>query len=641
MRYRPEIDGLRAVAVAVVVLFHAGVPGLAGGFVGVDVFLVLSGYLIAGQLANRPQVGTFLMRRARRLVPMLVLVSAASLPFAWALLLPQALKDFGQSAVAGPLFLANLLFWWEAGYFGAVAAEKPLLHLWSLGLEGQFYVLMPLLFWIARGRPATLVATAGVGSFAAGLWASWAMPEAAFYLLPFRFWEFAAGALVALGGWRSRTVWPGALGLGLIFASVLIFDGTMAFPGWAALLPVAGSVLVLVSAPLRPLAWPPMVGLGALSYGVYLWHHPVFVFGGMMAPGVPALALVPLVLALAWASWRWVEVPCRRGVPWPSLGGAVAAVVAAGLGLHVVQGAVWRLPSHARGVLATAERGAMPCHNVLPLEAVQAGALCRVGDHSVEPHMALVGDSHAGHLTAALDEALRARGQAAWVISRGWCLPVPGLEAAAPGRGVDCGSFMAAAWRRLEAQEAVEVVVMAGQWANATQGARSGLLAVPYRFEGRVAPDASANPRIVATALDSLAAQPKPWRIVVLGPVPEFARSVPDTLALAAWRGEAPPDALDFATRNAEALPLLRDFTTNSSAELVSARAVICPPEHPCQGRDAVGRLQYRDASHLARAGAMPLVAKLLQVVDDGAPEQGVRHADLPQRHAAQSQGPR
>ncbi len=640
--YRPELDGLRTVAVAIVVAFHAHVPGFQGGFVGVDVFLVLSGYLIAGQLAQRPALSDFLMRRLRRLLPVLLLVCAASVPFAWALLLPGALRDFGQSLVAGPLFLSNFLFWHEAGYFAGPSAEKPLLHLWTLGVEGQFYLTMALIvLGLRRGIMPVLWGLLAV-SFTLSLWGSWAAPGAAFYLLPFRMWEFLAGALVALSGWRSAAHWPAALGLGLIFAASVQINGAVAFPGWVGLVPVLGTVLVLIGTPPRVLTLWPMVRIGVLSYGIYLWHNPVFVYSALMMPGVSPVWTLPLILALAWASWRWVEVPCRHGLRAPQLGFAVAMLPLVGIALHIGQGAPDRLPPAAQDVLVQAERGPMPCHDAMSLMDLRTGDLCRIGASGVRPHLALIGDSHAGHLTKAMGQALAARDQAAWVVSRGWCLPVPDLAAMAPDRGKDCGAFMAAGWDRLRVEPGIEAIVMAAQWANVTQGARGGLIPARYRWGDVTAKTVQNNAAVLALGMRDLAERLKSheMRILVIGPLPEYARPLPEATAYALWEGLDPTEVvqpLEYTSRNQVAVDVLQGFAARTKATWIPPR--VCPKATACPTLNAQGVPLYRDASHLSEAGAAPLVAQILKAVDDSAPQRGAQHADFPKRIAAQPQG--
>ena len=336
LSYRPEVDGLRAIAVVPVLLFHAGVGAFHGGYVGVDVFFVLSGYLITSIIRSELQAGTFTLagfyeRRARRILPALFVVVAACIGPAWWLMAPHQLKDFSQSLVAVSAFASNVLFWLESGYFEASAELKPLLHTWSLAVEEQYYVVFPLLLLALRrlgARPtAAVVATIAIASLALAQWSSTRHPGANFYLLHTRAWELLAGALVALklGGAgtppvRGADAW-GWVGLALVLGAVFAFDHTTPFPSLWPAVPVLGTVLLVRFARAdagvgRLLASRPLVGLGLISYSLYLWHQPLLAFlrirrGESELNALTIGLFLLLSLALAAASYRWVERPFR------------------------------------------------------------------------------------------------------------------------------------------------------------------------------------------------------------------------------------------------------------------------------------------------------------------------------------------
>lgn len=338
MEYRREVDGLRALAVLPVILFHAGFKTFSGGFVGVDVFFVISGYLITGLLlaeleGGRFSVVKFYERRARRILPALFLVMAACLPFAWLWLLPGDMKEFGHSLAAVSVFSSNVLFWRESGYFDTAAELKPLLHTWSLGVEEQFYVLFPLSLMLAwrmgRRWVAVLLMSVTAASLALAQWGALNSPEAAFFLLPTRSWELAIGSLVAVRfAWYSRsTIAPmvsetlSAVGIALIVISIFLFDEATPFPGLFALVPTLGTALVLLfgwpeTVVGRMLSTKAMVGIGLVSYSAYLWHQPLFAFArhaSLVRPSAPLLlGLSVVAVALAFTSWRFVEQPFRQ-----------------------------------------------------------------------------------------------------------------------------------------------------------------------------------------------------------------------------------------------------------------------------------------------------------------------------------------
>ncbi|MEM6480267.1 MAG: acyltransferase family protein [Pseudomonadota bacterium] len=339
MKYRPEIDGLRSIAVIPVILFHAGFAPFAGGFVGVDVFFVISGYLITSIILGEIEQGRFSLvnfyeRRARRILPALFFVLLVSLPFSWAYLGPGDMRDFAQSVFGVVTFSSNILFWLESGYFDTAAELKPLLHTWSLAVEEQFYILFPLILIAAWRFGRRFVIWTLVLIFVVSLvyshWAALNTPAAAFFLLPARGWELMIGALAAFYLGRKNTDYglPGAanealslIGLLLIALAIAAYDESTPFPGLYALLPTAGTALIILCARegtlvSRFLSMRLLVGIGLLSYSAYLWHQPLFVFARHRSLEEPStllmLGLCVFTFALAYISWRFVETPFRQ-----------------------------------------------------------------------------------------------------------------------------------------------------------------------------------------------------------------------------------------------------------------------------------------------------------------------------------------
>ena len=339
--YRPDIDGLRALAVIPVCLFHAGLPVFPGGFVGVDVFFVISGYLMASVIGRDLSDSAFSIldyyeRRVRRIFPALVVVLAFTALMASAYLTPKFLRAFGDTLVASALFASNVVFWRKSeNYFDATTELDPLLHLWSLSVEEQFYILFPVVLAVAwrfgRRVVFALVAGALAASLALSIWGVANAPTATFYLLPTRAWELLAGAIVALwpaGGTRPSLAvlvnnCAGLLGLVLILWAMIFFNPGTAFPGAAAIVPCLGAVLLIHSGrdgatlAARLLSVRPLTFVGGISYSLYLWHWPLLVFAagqGWMERS-PAFASTMIIVVsgfIAWASQRWVEQPFRR-----------------------------------------------------------------------------------------------------------------------------------------------------------------------------------------------------------------------------------------------------------------------------------------------------------------------------------------
>ena len=337
--YRADIDGLRALAILPVLLFHFGVPGLPGGFVGVDIFFVISGFVITRGLwadldTGRFSLGGFYERRVRRLLPALGVTFASTTLAAWLILLPPALIHYSQSLAASAVSASNLFLWVGSGYFAPDARQVPLMHLWSLAVEEQFYLLFPLLLAAGHRRfrracgPALLVVA--LITFALNLALLPIAPSATFFLLPTRLWELLAGALLAVYPVRSGSAWlrqaAGITGVALIGLPILCYNELTPFPGIAALPPVLGAAALIFAGfprgdarPTTPvtrmLASPPLVFVGRISYPLYLVHWPIVVLvreATMREPdGVTIAAMIAASVALAWAIQRWVEQPLR------------------------------------------------------------------------------------------------------------------------------------------------------------------------------------------------------------------------------------------------------------------------------------------------------------------------------------------
>ena len=333
VQYRREIDGLRAVAVLPVIWFHTGFFGLSGGFLGVDVFFVISGFLITGILLNEIEGGTFSIlgfyeRRARRILPALFVVVLTTIPFAWFLLDPPAFADYSRSIASVMLFISNVHFWENVNYFGLNVEQMPLLHTWSLAVEEQFYLVFPLVLLLFRRiswvLTVTLLGILAALSLALSEWGWRNEPDVNFFFTFSRFWELFAGAIAAVvakyGALKGNGILA-MLGLVLILGSMMVLDEATPVPSLYALAPVLGSVLVLLFAQggafvarLLSLRW--LVGVGLISYSAYLWHYPLFAFAHVAYPNGlhPGLMLVLLVLTLVLAglTWIYVEQPFRR-----------------------------------------------------------------------------------------------------------------------------------------------------------------------------------------------------------------------------------------------------------------------------------------------------------------------------------------
>jgi peptidoglycan/LPS O-acetylase OafA/YrhL len=465
MEYRREIDGLRAVAVLPVILFHAGFQFFGGGFVGVDIFFVISGYLITTILiheleAERFSIVDFYERRARRILPALFLLLLVCLPFSWFWLVPDDLKGFAQSLVAVTVFASNILFWQQSDYFDSSAEFKPLLHTWSLAVEEQFYLLFPLLlmlFW-RRDRRLLLwiMAGAALASLAAAQWGVAKDASATFFLLPTRLWELAIGALGAY--YMSR---PGAArfsqrtrelcslaGLGLIGTSIVVFSKYTPFPSLYALAPTVGALLIILFATPATTAGKLLgsrllVGIGLVSYSAYLWHQPILAFArhrSVEGPSTPLMAaLVGLTLVLAYLSWRYVEKPFRNR---SNIGRTqVFALAAAGSLLFFCIG----LAGHKTDGMKAVKTSPQQQEVLQTVAASPQRTNCHTKGHDYRKPQdacafnvdggawAVFGDSHAIELAYALAGALEERREGVRQFSFSGCPPAYQREDGNPG----------------------------------------------------------------------------------------------------------------------------------------------------------------------------------------------------------------
>jgi len=335
MRYRREIDGLRAVAVLPVIFYHA-MPDVAhGGFLGVDVFFVISGYLITSIIISEIERGSFSIlgfyeRRARRILPALLVVMVATIPFAWMWMLPNQITDYARGLIAVPLFGSNFLFWSQSGYFSPATELKPLIHTWSLAVEEQFYLFFPLFLavtWkLGRKILVPAIAIILIISLAGAQWASFDHPRANFLLAPSRAWELLSGSLCAF--WLSRpnpkiySSVLSALGLILVASSMVMFDGTFHTPGLVTVFPVLGTTLIIIFTGPNTFAGYILSGgivvrLGTISYSAYLWHQPIFAFARIRSFEplglIDYLFLTALSICLAYLTWKFIENPFRFG----------------------------------------------------------------------------------------------------------------------------------------------------------------------------------------------------------------------------------------------------------------------------------------------------------------------------------------
>ncbi len=649
VRYRADIDGLRALAVLPVVLYHFRVPPFTGGYVGVDVFFVISGYLITSLIWGEIREGTFSIlsfyeRRVRRIFPALfALLAIVSLASA-VILFPNALERYAISLLATAGFASNFHFWGDSGYWAAAAAEKPLLHTWSLAVEEQFYLFFPGFLLLLRRQTTTRVLLILGTTLAASLLLSivgvFYWPITTFYLLPARFWELLIGSMLAIGafpmpqsaGLRNALA---ALGLVLIGWGVFFLSSSSPFPGANAIPPCLGTALIIYAGAGRRettinglLSWQPLVFIGLISYSLYLWHWPIHVLLAQMLPqglstSQAALAIAASV-ALAALSWRYVEQPFRgrkspigRRPLFLMAGGAVAATVAVGIGIAAAGGIPQRYDAETRKIVSAIgehEPLRAKCFNASPAR-VAAGKLCKFGAASAPPTFVLWGDSHADAMVPALLETARREGKAGFLAAHGHCAPLIGVNF--PDR--KCRPFNDAV-AQFALRPSIQTVVLDAKWASPAGEPSLGRERTGWNTddESEIAPGQGETRAVFARALDRtvkvLRAGGK--RVIIVGPVPEYRRSVPGDLAkMHVWGGhwEIAPTRSDFLRREAYAYAVFTSAAEKYGAVIVRPELLLCAQPRCSPMKD--GRPLYRDNTHLSIYGAeilAPLFTGLL-----------------------------
>ena len=501
--YRPDIDGLRAFAVLSVVLYHAFPEVVRGGFVGVDIFFVISGFLITSILfteitEHRFSLTTFYGRRIRRIFPALAVCLAAVLAYGFVSLMPFELAQLGKHVFFGAGFLSNIVLWSESGYFDSAATYKPLLHLWSLGIEEQFYILWPALLWLAfqlKAKVGRLLAVLFLASFTINVALSITDISAAFYLPVSRFWELLAGAGLA---WRRQIVlpkvrsWISCAGLAALLTSVALFTAEMRFPGWLALPTVAGAAAVILAGPEAAMnrivfSNRTAVFVGLISYPLYLWHWPLISYAYIIRAGRPpthlmAAALVVASFLLAWATYRFIEYPVRFGAHRRRrtviVAVCVAALGACGLAIWIDGGLSVRFPASLDIQKINAAKLDVTYQptkgmEVLAYNSCSAGDGCRFGirgNYALVSHLghgdrkvALAGDSLLFHYGPRVQQ-LADEGRLAantYFVTGPFCAPLPGITQR--DEFVDCAN-VPSNLSELVQREKVQSVVLGAAW---------------------------------------------------------------------------------------------------------------------------------------------------------------------------------
>lgn len=638
---RRDIDGLRALAVIPVVLFHFGLGGISGGFVGVDVFFVISGFLITSIIFREISAGRFSFvdfwaRRARRIIPALSVVLLAALAVGWILMPPSDYSQLGRAVRYQATFMSNILFMRQDGYFNPASDFKPLLHTWSLSVEEQYYIFFPLLMVLLtrylRHWRLMLFALLLV-SFGLNVWMIKREPDAAFFLLPMRAWELLCGAMLAVLPVTERKLAPAVYqavslaGLAAVLIAIFAFTPSTPFPGWPALLPVLGATAMIWANGQTPtwvgrlLSARLLVGVGLISYSLYLWHWPVFVYANAasidgMQPR-EALMWVALSVALGWLSWRFVELPFREkrwlaGRKPVLVGGLVAMLVVAGAGqvIREADGVPGRLSGQAMQYAQARDwkMGQMDC--LLQRGSPDLSKVCRFGaDENTPPVQLVWGDSHAAALLPAIKADAQRFAIPVWLASLSGCLPILGHEVRQ-----QCQDFNALTLETVR-QQHIRDVVLAVRWSLYLYGEEDGdMQHVLYRNDSR----AVAEQKVAKDLTDMIASlRAAGARVWIFKEVPLQRQGTVARLSSLAMIGRNAADVGRPIADHRARQRFLDGLFEGLSASDPQVR-VVDPASLMCSGgichAEFDGFSQYMDENHLSDQGGermKPLLAPI------------------------------
>jgi peptidoglycan/LPS O-acetylase OafA/YrhL len=617
VQYRSDIDGLRALAVLAVVIHHFSPQYLPGGYVGVDVFFVISGFLITGILRSEISTGEFTFagfyeRRIRRIFPALFAVLAVTLVVAHLVMLPTDLAGTLRGAIGALLFTSNFVFWRDmgAGYFAAAdASVNPLLHTWSLAVEEQFYLLFPILLLALRNSSRIRMVVVLTAATLASLLAATALVDtksvAVFFLSPFRAWELLAGALLAydavpnLDRQLIRNL-VAAGGLVALLSSCVLYDPDTVFPGFAALVPVLGTAAIIHAGSGgftrigAILSTSPLTYIGKISFSLYLWHWPLVVLTRYWL-GMEPVAALPLMVAaflLAAASYHWIEQPFRTHSSLTRQHAFTAAAVAT---LAMVSVAVFGVAAsgyagRVSSEVASLDRARTPVVPYVQCDRLPTERACRLGRGSVTT--VLWGDSHLIALAPAFDAVLRESGEAAVLAATSACPPMRSFQRRNLARS--CAAQNADLTSFLEKHSEVHRVVLVGAWSRYFAGE-----------EG-----AAAGPALIKTVVWL---RSRGLEVILFGPVPVYERSVPLTLALE--RMHKHPMILSTGVSQRDGLRSFYAAAKKSEdlgAQFADPVAWMCRPV--CRVSEN-GAPLYRDENHLSAEGARWLIAPVRGVL--------------------------
>ena len=638
--YRPDIDGLRALAVLPVVLFHADLSVFSGGYVGVDIFFVISGYLITSILLrdikeNKFSITTFYVRRVRRIFPALFVVLAFSGVAGFIILMPDELDDFGKSLFAASAFFSNYYFMSDVGYFAAPGEAQPLLHTWSLAVEEQFYIVFPLYIYVIskyeRLRlPVTIFIL--IGSFVYSVYLVDSQPQSAFYSTFTRTWELALGAVLAIRNpkeyFSHRAVnILSVVGFFMIAYAIFFYTEATSFPGLGAVLPCLGAAFIIAAGSCKEnmvgsfLSGRTMVFIGKISYSLYLWHWPILVYYKLYSVDPVShyeiVILLIIVFMLSAFSWRYIETPFRKNVlvyrPRTLL-----VTGSVGLSLFAVTGAAFALkdgfPQRFEQNVHTVfqiKNDKVKLENCYDAKEITEDKVCPIGKEEInEASFLLWGDSHGKAIIPAINKSASDNMKKGVYIGRGGCLSLLGVAQVAEGFE-SCKQLSKEVMVYLAKNKSIKKVFIASRWALYLNGQKylnekgNDVYIVDNTSNE---PSFEENAEVFLRSFRQTIQELSKLNvdIVLVAQVPEIGWDIPNDYIRATLFGhniEFQPKLNSYLKRNE---PVSKVFN-----ELPAKLTIIYPHEQMCDGEECLlfenGKPIYRDNNHITRTYAESL----------------------------------
>jgi peptidoglycan/LPS O-acetylase OafA/YrhL len=664
-QYRTDIDGLRAIAVLSVLFFHYDLPGFSGGFVGVDIFFVISGFLITRIILQdlkeeKFSISRFYERRIRRIFPALFSVIGFTLIVGWFILDTSAFKNLGQSVTATTLFSSNILFWRESGYFDTQSIYKPLLHTWSLSVEEQFYIFFPLVLvlihYYQKKKYLNWILLILIFSLGLSIWGVNYRQMATFYLLPTRAWEILSGSILALGilPSTSNSLLKNLLsfiGLGLIIYSVGFYNKATLFPGYNSLLPVLGAVLIIYSNNLsssivgRILSTKPLIFIGLISYSLYLWHWPIVSFSKYLIirrmTWQETTVIIVFSLLVATISWKYIEAPFRGKNPvFPKFkqlivlaGVLIILFSVTGIIIHLKNGIAWRIERYYPEMTATVNRAINDSKwkkytewEKTTHKIIEGATPNVVGLADKLPAFALIGDSHARSLIPAMEFKANEYRISGYIITRTASPYLIGISSSQSSNVVDEIRYNNAIMNFIKSHLEIKTIFIACRWSVYIHGTLSDKGENPLSFklyDTKGEYDRSnSNEFILGVGLKRTVQEiiRMNRKVVLVSDVPEIGLNVPHLYSmnsrfpmLSFQQQQFVPSRAEYNERQKEANTILEEIAELPGVELVRPERMMFDKNARARIIDN-GELLYRDDDHLSTAGAL-FVAKVFDEV--------------------------